>query len=1104
MSATQGLFPHQLYVNYLSTIRDTHFTNREIDVISCILNGRKAGKIAFLLSIDKSTIQTHVRNIMLKLSCNTQESIIDFIEASDKLPFLRRYYSLLQGKALFEKSLKEIAKLNRKKGCIFILTNDKGKNSFVTQLSHNLYLAGFSVSREGDCALIVLPETWDEGTTSLLLKKAKQKASNVFVLLRERKNEAISDALQRVSVVDFSKQENDYFSFFMLLKKLLPDLNFDKIINEFKAKYVAIPIEPSGPQVIPAEQMLKNPPAPEARRYLLPVFLMVFLIGGGLYAVHWLHKGSSGVTVRSDFILPKEGVLLKRPALMAHIKDTLKKQTGIQTVALIGSGGAGKTTLARHYAHCQKTRVVWELNAETPDVLHSSFFRLAQTLAKTEDDQKTLRDIKETKEASERDEKILQFVKEHLRALSRWFLIYDNVENFSDIQKYFPQDINTWGEGQVILTTRNGNIQNNSHIGRSVSIGELTLGEKFALFSSIMNHGKTASLTPQQMADAKKFLECIPSFPLDVSVAAYYIKNMNISYGEYVENLKHNTGEFDIVQKNLLKESGDYTKTRYHIITLSVRQIIASHKDFKDLLMLMSFCDSQHIPRDVLNTYKDRTVVDSFINQLKKYSLIADDKHTSRDSLSIHRSTQSVCLHSLLQTIHPADTHKLFDGIVAALEKYTERSISTEDLSHLKILIPHYEALLKQEILLSRTLRGRMKAELGRIYGALSNLPKARQCLNGALLNLKRTTNKIGPFYARALSYSGILSWETGEFKAAENYIKKSLEIYQTNLAKDHIHVARGLLILGGIYSEKDDLQEALKVTEKAFSYLPVDGYDTAFAFEQLGVVHSYLGHYAKAEAAYKKGLTICRKYKYDSPETASLLGELGILYRRYEFYEAAHQCHQQSLKIYQKLYLENSRHVAWAQRNLGGTYNLLGNFAKGREILQKSTVVFSSLLGNDNIKTLWAYRELGKSYQGLGDLKKAQKIFEKCFADFEKHVGYNAYLVASTLPLLGVLYLEQGNFQKGNDFLQKGIEMLRKKDVHYCIYPVLEKAAALYEKRALNAGKKKNFSQAAILKKQAIHYLEQALECLESQFSDNAYPKLRIKDKLEKLQTHT
>ena len=150
--------------------------------------------------------------------------------------------------------------------------------------------------------------------------------------------------------------------------------------------------------------------------------------------------------LRSDLILPTNSVFLDRPELTQDINTKLINQKGIQTIALVGPGGSGKTTLARQYAHQQKENVIWEINAETHESLRASFENLAQALSQTEEDKKELRGLLEIKDPTKREENILQFVKKHLSSTPNWVLIYDNVENFSNIQDYFPQDYVTWGE----------------------------------------------------------------------------------------------------------------------------------------------------------------------------------------------------------------------------------------------------------------------------------------------------------------------------------------------------------------------------------------------------------------------------------------------------------------------------------------------------------------------------------------------------------------------------------------------------------------------------------------------------------------------------------
>lgn len=46
-------------------------TSREIEIIKWIAKGKKNTEMAELLSISKNTIETHRKNILQKLNCNT-------------------------------------------------------------------------------------------------------------------------------------------------------------------------------------------------------------------------------------------------------------------------------------------------------------------------------------------------------------------------------------------------------------------------------------------------------------------------------------------------------------------------------------------------------------------------------------------------------------------------------------------------------------------------------------------------------------------------------------------------------------------------------------------------------------------------------------------------------------------------------------------------------------------------------------------------------------------------------------------------------------------------------------------------------------------------
>ncbi len=534
---TQILFSSDLYSRHLTIIKGIHFTKREIDLIACLVNVKGSSKkIATFLSISPKTVQKHIENIMAKVGCNATDSIIDFVETSEVLPFLSQYYFLLQKEIIFEKSLKEISKLNREASPFFCFIQDKNKDSLASHLKSHLDLVGFITStgvrpKEGVSVILILLQIHNEGDLIHHLQEIKQKKNKVFILLRERNNnKKISKTLKGFDIIDFSKEENYYFSFFSLLKKLLPNLDIEKIQADFKNHYAKIPVELQWPKISANEGTLeKQPVSPDfkmlpyripylfgkskARRYFLLALCVISFIGSGFLTLQWSQHHKHTITLRSDLALPKETAFLQRPELLKLIDDKFKGEEKIQTVALVGQGGAGKTTLARQYAHQQKASCLWEINAETPVSLQTSFEKLAKGLAKTDVDQKILKELFETKDPLEQEERVVQFVKEHLKLLPNWFLIYDNVEKFEDIQKYFPNDAETWGRGRIIITTRDANIESNTHVHHALFIGELTPQQKLTLYTNIMKPGyavDSTSETPYAAVSTK------PQLPLVV------------------------------------------------------------------------------------------------------------------------------------------------------------------------------------------------------------------------------------------------------------------------------------------------------------------------------------------------------------------------------------------------------------------------------------------------------------------------------------------------------------------------------------------------------------------------------------------------------------
>jgi len=1080
-----------------------HFTRREIDVMACLLHARGTSKIASLLNISPTTVVTHIQNVMEKLKCNSREGIIDFAERSHNLFIIKRYYAHLVVHTSFEKALKSCSRMTVSSleafnpiTLIVYCKSSPHKETVPGPLRAHLKLAGNEVN--------VCLEFSPGGDAENKKRPQKSPQTSSLILILEKGSE-IPQELHNVDFVDFSDQENYYFGVIDILKKLCPKIDFDGIFLEFKRVYETM--EESS-KLFPTHALLTQPSSLEkthidenivhAKRkhrkiinklvrqalsnlkkpFYIPAFLFIGLFGIGLgigilvfQKIQESNKNQGQtilqlLPIRSDLIIPQESVLLPRSDLMNQINDKFKnkKSKGVQTIALVGPGGSGKTTLARGFAYQQKSTIIWEINAETHESLGASFESLAQALSQTDNDKKELRGILRIKDLPKREESLLQFVKKHLNSTPGWVLIYDNVENFVDVQDYFPRDRVTWGEGKVILTTRDGNIQNNTHIHEIIHIRNLTLAQKLTLFTKIMRHGSTNPSVSLQNDEVKRFLEKIPSFPLDVSVAAYYLKTTNISYSRYLQNLIQYSKHFETIQKNLLKEAGNYTKTRYSLITLSLQKLIDTHKDFSDLLLFISLLDSQNIPRDLLEKYKNQHVVDNFIYNLKKYSFITNESlpGSLNSTFSIHRNVQAISLLYLKKTLELENDKHSLQSIAEVLDNYLVNTVERDELSIMRLLYGHYETFLGHNDLLTDEIKGLLKGQLGIVNLCLANYVKSNICLEQSLKKLNRQDKKSLLRIAYLLRHLGRSNEYLGNYEIALSLLEQSLAIYKRYLPKTADEVAKSLIHLGRINRISGHYKESIDLCEKSLSiykiYSPPNDLNIAQALANLGRTYFVLGHHEKAKNLFK-----------------------------------------QSLAIYKQNFGENHVGTAWCLIGLAMIASELGDNEQAKNLIEQSHIIYKKNFSENDAAIAFLLNCLGNVYICLGDYKKAKGFLERSLKIHESNFDKNNILTAQVLRDLGHLYFLENQFKMAEDLVTKALRVLQQNN-HPESYMCLEILSDLYHAKSRQAKNKKGIQQSQDLNKQALVYLKQAMEIVNAHFPKDSPHVMRLQSKLKSL----
>lgn len=799
------------------SIGEITFTGREIDVISCISNGLSVKDIGIFLNISPNTVSSHIRNIMKKTGTSSQSGILRFLELSNQHIVVHNRYIDLIVLREFEKLLKKTAELSSdyKKACL-IHAADKNLCGDIYQ---HLQLAGIrtDITEHADFARVEFSrEYFHIICTTLDISSVDSPDKNIVVLSRSDDKSILYGASDTI--------DDYYFAVLYCVEQICNSKKIGDLIDSFK-KYCAG--KKNANYVAPQYNVLEK-----IVRKKFFVFLIILSCFATLILYETVRRISSGNerSIVSNIQIMNEDFFLPRKNIAAKIENAFKNQSRrVKFAVLIGRGGAGKSTFVRNYLYKHDFDFKWEINAETETSISDAFSSLSVALADTKELQEKLAYIRAIPDFKIRNRQMVSFIFSGLKTFSDWALFFDSLEDFGVVQPFIPFDSKLCGKGKVFITTRNDNFKNISFLPHSalINIKNLDKNESIELFCNILGLDPKAFYRIEKIED---LLKDIPALPLDISAAAYYIKNTGTTLDKYAEVFFGNS-EIEKVESKFIEESSGYKKNRYRIIVSIFDTLIQINSDFKKLLLFLCLMDSQNIPGNYFEKYNDSATIQEFVHHLRRFSMISEKD----DMFSIHRSIQKIGLNYLVKLLSESEKEKFLNKIISEMTPYNKmawdfyKENPQEKVSTIEknMMILHLQSLAQKIPFLS------IKEKKQREYSIKLSLTllycyyysKSRKFLREfaeQIIKLNDDENVLEDIpLAILLEICGNKCTFFDEYKKAENYFLRCIAICDKTKNTDYIRAvcfsdfAKLLSSEGNFNDAKRYLDEAMKLVQK-------------------------------------------------------------------------------------------------------------------------------------------------------------------------------------------------------------------------------------------------------------------------------------------------
>ncbi|XP_052196601.1 protein KINESIN LIGHT CHAIN-RELATED 2 [Diospyros lotus] len=298
----------------------------------------------------------------------------------------------------------------------------------------------------------------------------------------------------------------------------------------------------------------------------------------------------------------------------------------------------------------------------------------------------------------------------------------------------------------------------------------------------------------------------------------------------------------------------------------------------------------------------------------------------------------------------------------------------------------HHETALEHYVLASMAMAGNgqdtdvasIDCSIGDAYLSLARYDEAIFAYQKALTAFKSTKGENHPSVASVFVRLANLYNKIGKFRESKSYCENALRIYARPIPGSPAEeIASGLTDVSAIYESMDELEQALRLLQKALKiYGNAPGQQSTIAGieAQMGVLYYLTGHYSDSYNSFKDAIS---KFREIGEKKSALFGialnQMGLACVQLYAINEATDLFEEARSILENEYGPYHPDTLGVYSNLAGTYDAMGRSGDAIEILEYVIGMREEKLGTANPDVDDEKRRLAELLKEAGRVRNRQ-----------------------------------------------------------------------------------------------------------------------------------